>query len=66
MTTAACLPIAADRAGPCVRDIFFEGLDLTGIELALEARLNPETPGAPNIGLGMTVVANAEGMRSPR
>ncbi len=63
MATAACLPIAADRAGPCVRDIFFEGLDLTGVEMALEARLNPETPGAPNIGLGMTVMANAEGIR---
>lgn len=63
MTTAACLPIAADRAGACVRTIFFEGLDLTGVALALEARLNPETPGPANISLAMTTVANAEGIR---
>ena len=63
MATAACLPIAADRAGPCVRTIFFEGLDLTGITLALEARLNPETPGPAPIALGMGATANAEGLR---
>ena len=63
MATAACLPIAADRAGPCVRTIFFEGLNLTGIPLALEARLNPETPGPAAIALGMGATANAEGLR---
>ncbi|WP_440978561.1 hypothetical protein ACQHGV_13385 [Sphingomonas pseudosanguinis] len=63
MATAACLPIAADRAGPCVRTIFFEGLDLTGVTLALEARLNPETPGPAPIALGMGATANAEGLR---
>ena len=63
MATAACLPIAADRAGPCVRTIFFEGLDLNGIPLSLEARLKPETPGAAAIALGIGATANAEGMR---
>jgi hypothetical protein len=63
MATAACLPIAADRAGPCVRTIFFKGLDLTGVTLALEARLNPETPGQASIALGMGDTANAEGLR---
>lgn len=63
MATAACLPIAADRAGACVRTIFFEGLDLTGVTLALEMRLNPETPGAAAVALGMGATANAEGLR---
>lgn len=63
MNTAASLPIVADRVGPCVRDIFFEGLDLTGVQLALEARLNPETPGPAPIALGMGATANAEGLR---
>ncbi|MHA0330276.1 hypothetical protein [Sphingomonas melonis] len=63
MATAACLPIAADRAGPCVRTIFFEGLDLTGVTLALEMRLNPETPGDAAVSLGMGNAANAEGLR---
>ncbi|KTT70172.1 hypothetical protein [Sphingomonas sanguinis] len=63
MATAACLPIAADRAGACVRTIFFVGLDLTGVPLALEARLNPETPGPAPIALGMGATANAEGLR---
>ncbi|MFV0922728.1 hypothetical protein ACR720_04475 [Sphingomonas parapaucimobilis] len=63
MATAACLPIAADRVGPCVRTIFFIGLDLTGVVLAMEVRLNPETPGAPAIGLGMAASADAEGLR---
>jgi len=63
MATAACLPIAADRAGPCVRNIFFDGLDLTGVELRLEVRLNPETPGPAAIALGLGATANAEGLR---
>lgn len=63
MATSACLPIAADRAGPCVRTIFFEGLDLTGVTLAMELRLNPETPGPASIALGMGATANAEGLR---
>lgn len=63
MSTAACLPIAADRAGPCVRTIFVVGLDLTGVVLAMEMRLNPETPGAAAVALGMGATANAEGLR---
>lgn len=63
MATAACLPIAADRVGPCVRTIFFEGLDLFGLQLAMELRLNPETPGAASISLGMGATADAEGIR---
>lgn len=63
MATAACLPIAADRAGACVRTIFFEGLDLTDVTLGMEVRLNPETPGAASIALGMGATANAEGLR---
>jgi hypothetical protein len=63
MATAACLPIAADRAGPCVRTIFFRGLDLAGVVLAMELRLNPETPGPAAVALGMGASANDEGLR---
>lgn len=63
MATAACLPIAADRVGPCVRTIFFEGLDLFGLQLAMEFRLNQETPGPAPISLGMGATADAEGIR---
>lgn len=63
MSTAACLPIAADRAGPCVRTIFFEGSDFTGVTLGMQLRLAPEIPGAPLVDLGMAATANAEGLR---
>ena len=63
MATAANLPIVADRVGACVRTIVFRGLDLTGVALAMQVRLAPDTPGAPLIDLALVTVANAQGLR---
>lgn len=51
MATSARLPIVASRVGACVRTILFQGLDLTGCTLELQARLAPDTPGAPLLDL---------------
>ena len=63
MATAARLSIAADRVGACVRTFIFRGIDLTGVALAMQVRLRPDTPGAPLIDLATVTVANAQGLR---
>ncbi|MBM3927306.1 MAG: hypothetical protein FJ335_02450, partial [Sphingomonadales bacterium] len=58
----ARLSIAMDRVGPCVRTIRFVGLDLTGIFQRMEVRLQPETPGQPQIALQSASSATDEGL----
>lgn len=62
MATFATLTLASDRAGPCVRTLYFRGIDLTGITLAMQLRLAPDTPGAALLTLGMGANAQAEGL----
>jgi hypothetical protein len=63
MAKAARLPLAADRYTSCVRTIRFRGLDLTGIALRLQVRLRPDTPGAPEVDLGVVTNGNEQGLR---
>lgn len=62
MPTAAYLPIASDRAGPCVRTIDFVGQNFNAVPLAMEIRLYPDQPGSPKLSLAQ-VTTNAEGVR---
>ncbi|WP_230630711.1 glycoside hydrolase family 55 protein [Sphingomonas sp. Leaf37] len=63
MSKAAYLPIVADRYGACVRHLFVEGVDLTGIGMRAQVRLDGDTPGAPFVDLLMVSNGNAEGLR---
>ena len=61
MATFATLPIAADRAGPCVRSCSARARserDCAGDGTAA----GPDTPGAPLLALGMGGNAQAEGL----
>ncbi len=63
MTTAAYLPIVADRYGACVRHIFLVGLDLTDIDMRAQIRLDGDMPGAPLVDLQSVGDGFTEGLR---
>lgn len=63
MAHTAYLPIIADRYGAVVRHIYIVGLDLTGIDMRAQVRLNGDVPGAPLIDLRTVTNGNAEGLR---
>jgi hypothetical protein len=72
MRTAATVPMAARRWEPCVRTIRIRGLDLTpivnkvatgGLDLLMQVRLAPDTPGAPLVNLPLVATAGTEGLR---
>ncbi len=63
MSKAAYLPIVGDRYGALVRHLFVEGLNLTGIAMRAQVRLDGDTPGAPEVDLLTVTNGNAEGLR---
>lgn len=63
MASTAYLPIVADRYGACVRHLFLVGLDMTGIDMRAQIRLDGDTPGPPLVDLLTVGNGNAEGLR---
>lgn len=63
MSNIAYLPIVADRYGALVRHIFVVGLDMTGIPMRAQVRLDGDTPGPPEVDLITVTNGNAEGLR---
>lgn len=63
MSLEAYLPIVADRYGACVRHIYLVGLDLTGIGMRAQVRLDGDTPGPALVDLLAVTNGNAEGLR---
>jgi hypothetical protein len=63
MSNVAHLPIVADRYGACVRQIYVEGFDLSGVTMRAQIRLGGDVPGAPLVDLLTVTNGNAEGLR---
>lgn len=63
MAYTAYLPILTDRYGACVRHIFVEGLDLTGVDMRAQVRWSGDTPGPALVDLRTVNNGNAQGLR---
>ncbi len=63
MATAARLAIAARRNEVARFTIAVDGIDLTGVNMAMQIRLAPDTPGAPLLALGTVTTLAAEGLK---
>lgn len=62
MVMAAQLALSARRYQPRVWTMRFIGWDLTGVDLRMQVRMRPDTPGAPLIDLGTVTSDSAEGL----
>ena len=63
MATAARLAIAARRNELARFTIVVEGVDMTGVDMAMQVRLAPDTPGVPLFTLGTVGSIAAEGLK---
>lgn len=63
MATAARLAISVRRYEVARFTIVVTGIDLTGVPMALQVRLRPDTPGAPQIALSTVNTLSAEGLK---
>lgn len=61
--TAARLAIAARRNEVARFTIAIAGIDMTGVNMAMQVRLRPDTPGAPLIALNTVTTTSAEGLK---
>lgn len=63
VANVAYLPIQADRYGALVRQIYIQGLDLTGVPMRAQVRLGGDVPGVPLVDLQTVTNGNAQGLR---